>query len=190
MSWAYRQLRSRPLDWPLLGIAWGQNFYIDRAIPFGLRHGASACQRTTEAVAEIAAHDVGASPHAYVDDTSGAALPDEATVHYNYILHLMADLGLIPALNKCSPPSTQLMWIGVFFDTIAMSMAISAVKVAEAARLCAEFLSKVGVFHKYMERLMGKIFHAIKCCKGARRFTSRLLQLMNTVAANHNLLLR
>ena len=34
----------------------------------------------------------------------------------------MADLGLIPALNKCSPPSTQLMWIGVFFDTIAMSI--------------------------------------------------------------------
>ena len=187
LSQAYRQLRSRPLDWPLLGIAWGQNFYIDRAIPFGLRHGASACQRTTEAVAEIAAHDVGAAPHPYVDDTSGAALPGEATSHYEYILKVMAELGLIPALNKCSPPSTQLMWIGVFFDTLAMSMEISAVKVAEAARLCAEFLGKVAVSHIYMERLMGKIFHAIKSCKGARRFTARLLQLMNAAAASHDL---
>ena len=75
LSRAYRQLRSCPLDWPLLGIAWGQSFYIDRVIPFGLRHSASACQRTTEAVAEIAAHDVGAFPHSYVDDTSGAAVP-------------------------------------------------------------------------------------------------------------------
>ena len=36
---AYRQLRSDPLDWPLLGLLWQGEAFIDTAIPFGLRHG-------------------------------------------------------------------------------------------------------------------------------------------------------
>ena len=182
LSRAYRQLRSCPLDWPLLGVKWDEKFFIDTAIPFGLRHGASACQRTTEAVAEIANHDVGATPHPYIDDTSGAALPDEATIHYDHILLLMSQLGLTPNTSKCSPPSTTLSWIGVFFNSITMSMHISADKVHESANLCVQFLGKANVTHKYMEKLMGKIFHAIKCCEGARRFTSRLLQLMSVTS--------
>ena len=147
LSRAYRQLRSCSLDWPLLGISWDSGFFVDQAIPFGLRHGASACQRTTEAVSPIAAHDVDASSYPYVDDTSGAALPDLALTHYNFLLKLMEELGLSPALSKCSPPSTQVMWIGVLYDSLTMSMAISPATVAEAAELCLEFLSKERVSH-------------------------------------------
>ena len=182
LSRAYRQLRSCPLDWPLLGVKWNEQYFIDTAIPFGLRHGASACQRTTEAVAEIAKYDVGASPHPYIDDTSGAALPNEAVTHYDHILLLMSQLGLTPNESKCSPPSTTLSWIRVFFDSVAMSMHISAEKVREAATLCSQFLNRDTVTHKFMERLMGKIFHAIKCCEGARRFTARLLHLLTTTS--------
>ena len=187
LSRAYRQLRLCPLDWPLLGISWEGGFFVDQAIPFGLRHGASACQRTTEAVSAIAAHDVDASSYPYVDDTSGAALPDIALTHYNFLLELMRELGLCPALSKCSPPSTQLMWIGVLYDSLTMSMAISPAKVAEAAKLCLESLSKERVSHKYMEKLLGKVFHAIKCTPGGRRFTSRLLQLLSLTAASPTL---
>ena len=41
LSRAYRQLRSDPWDWPLLRIAWVTDTFLDVAIPFGLRHGAS-----------------------------------------------------------------------------------------------------------------------------------------------------
>ena len=183
-SRAYRQLRSCPLDWPLLGIVWGKSIYIDTAIPFGLRHGASACQRTTEAVTHIAAHDVDATAYPYVDDTGGAAQPFLAQLHYQYILDIMAKLGLVAAQDKCSPPGTTLTWIGVLFDTLAMSMHIVPEKVREASLLCTEFFNKHTVSHKYMERFLGKIFHAIKCCDGARRFTARLLQLLHSTAVS------
>ena len=42
---AYRQLRSDPLCWPLLGIIWNKNLFIDVSIPFGLRTGAMMCQQ-------------------------------------------------------------------------------------------------------------------------------------------------
>ena len=71
LSRAYRQLRSDPRDWPLLGIRWGDQIYIDTAIPFGLRHGASACQRTSEAVVTIANDLYGTWALPYIDDTAG-----------------------------------------------------------------------------------------------------------------------
>ena len=82
------------------------------AIPFRLMHGASACQRVTEAVAAIAKHDVQAD----VDDTAGAAPPDVAPTHYHSILDKMDTLGLDRAPDKCQPPATTLTWVGVFLD--------------------------------------------------------------------------
>ena len=75
LSQVYRQLRTCPLDWPLLTVGWDDQVFVDIAVPFGLRHGASACQRTTEAVSEVVVAEVGASTHPYIDDTAGIALP-------------------------------------------------------------------------------------------------------------------
>ena len=73
LSRAYRQLKGNPLDLPMMGVMWGDQFYIDLAVPFGLRHGASACQRTSEAAAAVAQERVGSDTESYVDDTAGAA---------------------------------------------------------------------------------------------------------------------
>ena len=50
-------------------------------IPFGLRHGASACQRTTTAVAEIAKGQFGAIIYPYIDDSATGARPALAQSH-------------------------------------------------------------------------------------------------------------
>ena len=82
LSCAYRQLRSDPLDWPLLGVTWDGQYYVDLAIPFGLRHGAPACQRVSEAAGEVAAFLYGVLVLAYVDDMGGAAKAEEVEAHY------------------------------------------------------------------------------------------------------------
>ena len=179
LSRAYRQLRSDPLDWALLGVAWDDHWYMDVAIPFGLRHGASACQRVTESVIEMVSHDVQALAHAYIDDTVGAAIPLEAPLHYSTFIDTMQHLGLDSAPEKCQPPTTRLTWIGA---TFAMTMSIDMARVHEAIEKCNEFLGRTTVTRKYMEKLLGKIFHAIKCTDGARRFTSRLLALLSRTA--------
>ena len=178
LSRAYRQLRSDPLDWPLLGLSWSDKSYVDVAIPFGLRHGASACQRTTEAVAQITKHKSGASPEPYVDDTIGAAIPKKAPSHYQCLLHTMEELGMDAAPHKCQSPVTALSWIGVHFDTIAMLMSIDRDRVQEAIALCISFLAATHTHKQFMQSFMGKIFHAIKCTHQARRFTARLLELL------------
>ena len=179
LSRAYRQLRSDPLDWALLGLHWNGNNFIDIAIPFGLRHGASACQRVTEAIINITNYDLPIEAFAYIDDTCGAALPTVSSSHYRALLGNMDRLGLDSAPSKCQPPTTCLTWIGVTVDTIAMTMAIDKDRIKEAVAACNAFQTAQFVTRKFMERLLGKIFHAIKCTDGARRFTARLLALLN-----------
>ena len=100
LSRAYRQLRSDPLDWAFMAMEWEGKTYLDIAIPFGLRHGASACQRTTEAIAQIVEADVEADALPYIDDTAGLAWPDVAELHYQTLLDTIKNLGLDPALDN------------------------------------------------------------------------------------------
>ena len=105
LSRACRQLRGDPLDRPLMGILWEDEFFVDLAIPFGLRHGASACQRVSVAAGKIAAHEADTRTEAYVDDTGGVAMGTVADEHYRNILRVMEELGLQVAPDKCSPPA-------------------------------------------------------------------------------------
>ena len=181
LSRAYRQLRSDPLDWPFLGLAWRDRAFVDVSVLFGLRHGASACQRTTEAVAAMARHETGAEIEPYVDDSAGGATPDKAWGHYEALLALMKELGLDAAPHKSSPPSTFLLWIGVIFNSLTMTMAIDPAKIEEARELCFRFLMADHVTYKHMQSFIGKVFHVTKCSPPARRFTSRILDLFRAM---------
>ena len=178
LSRAYRQLRSDPRDWPLLGIRWADQVYIDTAIPFGLRHGASACQRTSEAVITIANHLYGMWALPYIDDTAGAATPEEADLKFTGLRRVMDLLGLQTADHKCQSPATSMDWIGVHFDMVQMTMHIAKDKITEATNLCAGFLQADSISKKELQSMVGKVMHTIKCTLPARRFTSRLLDLL------------
>ena len=178
LSRAYRQLRSDPLDWGFLGLKWEEDWYVDVAIPFGLRHGASACQHTSEAISSIVREEEGAETLPYIDDTAGGALQEVANTHYNALIDCIGNLGLQAALEKCAPPSTRMNWVGVVFDMVEMSMEIEAGRVEEALAACNQLLKDGFTNLRRLQSLMGKIMHTSKCTPAARVFTSRLLDLI------------
>ena len=180
LSRAYRQLRTDPLDWPFLMLQWEDQSFLDISIPFGLRHGASACQRITEAVSAIAREEVGADTAPYIDDTIRAALPDSAWTHHHHLLELMAQLGLDAVQDKCEGPTTVIIWIGVVFDTLRLTMAINPSKVEEARTFCMEVLATNSITVKKFQSFLGKLFRAIKCSTGARTFFNHLLDALAT----------
>jgi hypothetical protein len=53
ISRAYSQLRVDPIDWPLQGLYWNNQYYISTSLQFGSRWGANSCQITQEAVCHI-----------------------------------------------------------------------------------------------------------------------------------------
>ena len=167
LSQAYRQLRSDPFDWPFLGVQWDSRVFVETAVPFGLRDGASACQRTTEAVVSLAKQDNDTTAHPYIDDTVAAALPDVADEQYTGLLMLMAVLGLMAAPHKSVPPCFQLIWIGVLFNTLAMSMSIDPARIAEAVTLCMAFLQRQ---HTTLKELGGEAYACFQVLSTGQAF--------------------
>ena len=135
---------------------------------------------STEAVSAIAKEEAGADTAPYIDDTIGAALPQDAWTHYHHLLHLMSQLGLDAAQDKCEGPTTRITWIGVLFDTIRLTMAIDPAKVEEARLFCLDLMSASSIPVKEFQKFLGKLFHATKCTTGARTFFNRLLDALAT----------
>ena len=157
------------------------------AIPFGLRHGASACQRVSEAASAIAKEEHGAETRAYIDATAGAAVETEADSHYNGLLSTHETLGLEVAPEKCQPPSVRMTWVGVTYDCLTMTMHIEQSKIDDAIEISLKFLQMPTITLHEMQKYLGKLFHATKCTTSARSFMSRLLDLLRAATSKGKL---
>ena len=183
---AYRQLPSNPYDWPLLGIGWEDNTYLDQAIPFGLRHGAMACQRVTEAVCYAIKRKVKAKALPYIDDFGGVAPPNRTTANNRYLTlkTVILDLGLSISWDKCSPPALCMTWIGCTFNSAELTMQIEEAKIVETLEMCQDFLQKQTMSLRQVEVLLGKLLYSSKLADPARRFLNRLLQFCCDFSSN------
>lgn len=140
---AFRILPADPLDYPLLGIWWDGQYYLDTAIGFGLRTGSMICQRVTNAVGYIMKKVYAADTLQYVDDCVGAEISstgccdtdvnmpagsagddqlvalsgqsrnNPADQAFHNLRHLLAELGIPESVPKLCFPDTCMEFIGV-----------------------------------------------------------------------------
>ena len=80
-------------------------------------------RRTTQAASSIAAHE-GLSVIPYIDDLACAQKPHEAHDGMVRLKQLLTELGLEDEPRKENLPHTQMTWVGIRFDTVAMTMSI------------------------------------------------------------------
>ena len=99
---AYRQLPSDPLDWPLLGLWWNNKYYVDKRVPFGLRHGALCCERVTCAIGYAVKRRCNARLVAYIDHMGAATgkILVKAEIEFKQVCNTVTDLGLDLAVDK------------------------------------------------------------------------------------------
>ena len=186
---AFRQIRTDPLDWPLICLTWEHSYYINISVAFGIRHGAAFTQRVSQAVCDILdAEQITTLP--YIDDYIGAhpslAL---ATTAYNRSLQLFRELGLELNPSKCVPPTTTITWIGVVFDSQDMSMRIPPTVITDTLTLVHTWLQRTTATRHNLQVLLGKLFHAGKCCLAARLFVGRMLATLRATTPSGSITL-
>ena len=175
----YHQLRMCPMDWPLLGIAWNGAFYFDMAVPFGIRWGAMYMQSTTSAVTRLAEHE-GIPCIAYIDDVASAQSPGDAIHGKRRFQSLLRELGLQENISKVSEPSTQMTWLGVDFDSEAMTMSVLTVKINECLWMARSWATKEYCTKSQLRKFLGKLFHICQCYPTLRLFVNRLLETLRS----------
>ena len=174
----YRQLRVDPLDWPLLSFQHEARCFMDICPPFGLRSSAMAMQRVSEALVFLHSRR-GYVSWAYIDDFGGAE-PSEprASSALRALQRIMDDLGVVQAAAKICLPSQAMIWLGIFFDTVEMSMSIPEAKLAKIMLCLAAWRGKTQATRREMQSLLGLLNFVASVAPPARLFTNRMLDAL------------
>ena len=172
----YRQLRVDPHDWPLLGFSHREAIYLDICPPFGLKTSSMFMQRTSEAICYLHGRR-GYYTRAYLDDFGGAELEEEkANRALDALQSIMAELGVVEAAHKVCRPARVMVWLGIIFDSLNMTMAIPQPKMEEIMGVLAQWHGRVRATQRELQSLLGLLQFVASVSPPTRVFTNRMLQ--------------
>ena len=183
ISNCYKNLSVDPQFWPLLVIFWKEKYYVEVKLPFGARNAACFVQMVAEAILDILRRE-GICGFMYLDDviTISAGL-DQAKGHAHRVQQLLNELGLPLASHKNQGPATDLVWLGVKICAKTQTLSVPKQKLDKIIKLASSMANKKRLSKKNLQSIMGKINHIAKCILPARIFTSRILEVIRTMAS-------
>ena len=174
----YRQLRVDPTDWPLLRFRHGGMYYMDLCPPFGLRTSALFMQRTSEAICHIHAK-AGYRSRPYLDDFGGAeSTLTEASAAMRTLQNIMRELGVQEAEHKACGPAQQIVWLGLLYDSITMTISIPPAKMEEIMALLRDWRGRQRATLHQLQSLIGTLQFVAGVSPPTRIFTNRMLQCL------------
>ena len=175
LSRGYRQLRVDPFDWPYLSFRHGESNFMDICPPFGLRSSAMAMQRVSQAIVHLHGRR-GYVSRAYIDDFGGVESA-ECTAHKALaaLQSIMNALGVQQAVEKICLPAQVMVWLGIEFDSLAMSMTIPKEKMGEIMQYLGEWGGKLRATRKEIQSLLGLLNFVASVAPPVRLFTNRML---------------
>ena len=178
---AYRIIPIHPDDRYLFGMKWRNKYFVDLALPFGLR-SAPAIFSTFATIFKwtlTTNYQVKDLIH-YLDDyfTLGPAGSDHCAQALTTIQLAANDLGVPLAPEKCEGPTTRLVFLGIELDSELMTATLPGPKLAELTAEVRGFAAKKWCSRKSLESLIGKLSHACAVVPSGRTFLRRLLNLL------------
>ena len=183
LSRFYLQIPLDPVEYPRVACVWRGQFYFFVALMFGLTHSGLQGQKLSSAVTwihrrlglETGNHKQFNSLN-YSDDIGGCEKTHQlAKKSFDTLGLLFRDLGLDEASSKASPPSTRMLYLGVEFDSVSMTMKVPPEKIQELRELLSSWQKKSKTNKRALQSLLGKLFWVSRCIRFSRGFMGRLL---------------
>ena len=171
---ASHQLPVDPHDYHYLGFSFDNLLFFDTVFPFGLCTATMACQCTTNAITFLH-HLQGYFSTNYVDDFGGCDTPQNAPSAYHALELLFHLLRFESAGDKDCPPSTLMIFLSIFFNTLAMTMSIPAEKLSELLTKIQKVYHQHYISRHKLQSLLGLMAFVTSCVHPARIFMAALL---------------
>ena len=178
---AYRNIAIHPVDRYLLGLKWRDRYYVDLALPFGLRSAPFIFNSVADMVEWILchAHNVSDLMH-YLDDFITAGPPDSCQCADNMATSLAVcrALGLPLHPDKCIGPSSHLLVLGIELDSVAQVARLPEDKLCALQELIHSWRNRRWCTRHQLESLIGHLHHAAKVVWPGRTFLRRMIDLL------------
>ena len=138
------------------------------------------CQRTTSAVTYMF-ESMGYHCTNYSDDFGGAESAEIAQSAFHALGDLFSTLGLESSPDKNCEPSQSMTFLGILFNSVDMTMPVTANRLNELLSCCQSLLDLSIVSRRDLQSLLGVMSFVTACVRSARIFISSLL---NTLRAH------
>jgi hypothetical protein len=183
---AFRCIAVFPGDRWCLGLIWDGKFYADLTLPFGLRSSPMIWEDYATAIQWIMSDNGVFNVVRYVDDFlfGGPADSKQCESDITRAVTLLESLGAPIAMDKFASegtPSTQIVFLGIQFDTIAMQMRLHPERIRELIALLTKWKAKRSCERRQLQSLIGKLVFAAKVVRAGRTFIARMLCTLRTV---------
>ena len=93
----------------------------------------------------------------------------------------MLNLGFTLSIHKVVPPCQGLTFLGIYFDTVKLTLSLPVDKLSDLRNLIKTYLHKQLVSKRDLQRLVGKLNWACRVVYGGRTFLRRAIDFMNTL---------
>ena len=185
---AYRCIPVRPLDWPLLGLQWRDKFYFDIVMQFGITSATAIFEWYSSAAQHIAARTYGLKHIVhYIDDFMLLMHNHQASKQaLDRVVALFTELGIPISVNKLEGPITSIVFLGIHFDSIAMTLRLTEEKVAAIHTELALWDARVSASREELQSLIGVLSFAAKVVAPGRTFLRRMIDHLKTIPTSFN----
>ena len=178
---AYRNITVHPDDHFLLGLKWRGNYYVDLALPSGLRSAPFIFNSLADMVEWISMnrHHVLDLLH-YLDDfiTAGPPNSDRCVRNLQTAQNVCCTLGLPLHPGKCVGPVTKLVVLGIELDSRQQSTHLPEEKLVALRALITSWRNRLWCSRSQLESLIGHLHHAAKVVWPGRAFLRQLNDLL------------
>ena len=110
----------------------------------------------------------------YVDDFMGLEMYYRIQQSYDTLGRLLRDLGVSEADDKAVPPTTQLEFLGTWFDLTSMTIGVTQKRKEEILAELKSWRQKITTTRNQLERLLGKLQFISNCVRPGRVLVFRL----------------
>jgi hypothetical protein len=177
---AYRQCPVLPVQYPSLGFKWRNQFYYDKVLPMGCRSSCTLFQRISDCLLQFLRR---ASPSSLafniLDDFLFLGPPESAVCADAYFsfLAICETINFPVKPEKCTPPTTCLVFLGVTIDTVKQELRLPQSKILKMQAAIDLFLQRPRTTLHRIQALGGLLNFAVVAIPAGRIFLRRLYQL-------------
>ena len=180
---AYRCIPVRPADWPLLGLQWDGQFYFDNVMQFGITSATAIFEWYSSAAQYIVEHTCAISHIVHYVDDFMIFMHDieKAKRCLAHVLAIFAELGIPVSLAKLEGPTTIVVFLGILFDTVAMTIRLDEERLASLHAELALWSERTTASREELQSLVGVLSFAAKVVATGRTFLRRMIDHMKSL---------
>ena len=185
---AYRLLPVNSNDRKFLGMQWREKFYVDLALPFGLRSAPKIFSQFADILQHILSNVSSVFIQHYLDDflILGRPNSDECGNGLSKCIAVCEQLGVPLASEKTEGPSTCLTYLGFMIDSSKFEVSLPDKKVDKAKHLLELWKNRKSGTKRQLLSLVGLLPHCSQVISLSKVFLRRLIDRAHYVVnLNH-----